>query len=305
MALDQEPRRLGLLGFAVRQDGAFAVAQEDLSTEREKIVAVYDADGAFSYAVAFSAPGSYGVDFDGDALRLWFVRGDCAVTVTPDGQVVRVQNAQDFAAIDAFWNEVLNATEQKVGDQIYKCRNRGWFARLFAGDYGELVMTQNGTVRILYQAEFRPLFTYASVLAILLPPAIAVLIVVLLKRKRNWRHEHAKDITRRSPDVEVHFAFNGARTHPAADGYHPMHLIDDHSLTTGLHHYYGLDAVPPDGSADGTITFIAPEAYPHCLWVGKQIPIQEGERVVGHAVVTRIMNPLLDASSPERGNLSG
>ena len=104
-----------------------------------------------------------------------------------------------------------------------------------------------------------------------------------------------KDITRRPPDVEVQFAFNGARAHPAADGYRPAHLIDDHYLTTGIHHYCGLDAVPPDGSAVGTITFIAPEAHPHCLWVGKRIPIQEGERVVGYAFVTRIMNPLLDA----------
>ena len=105
-----------------------------------------------------------------------------------------------------------------------------------------------------------------------------------------------KDITRRSPDVEVHFAFNGARAHPAADGYRPAHRIDDHYLTSGVHHYFGLDAVPPDGSAEGTITFITPEAYPHCLWVGKRIPIQEGARVVGHAVVTRILNPILAAN---------
>ena len=103
------------------------------------------------------------------------------------------------------------------------------------------------------------------------------------------------EITRRPPDVEVRFEFNGARMHPAADGYRPAHLIDDHYLTSGVHHYFGLDAVPPDGSAEGTITFITPEAYPHCLWVGKRIPIQEGGRVVGHAVVTRILNPLLDA----------
>ena len=114
-----------------------------------------------------------------------------------------------------------------------------------------------------------------------------------------------KDITRRSPDVEVQFAFNGARIHPAADGYRPAHLIDDHSLTTGVHHDNGLGAVPPDGSAEGTIPFITPEAYPHCLWIGKQISIQEGERVVGYAVVTRIMNPLLDANAPEGGSLSG
>ena len=40
LVLDQEPRRLGLVGFAVRHDGAFAVAQEDPSAELEKIVAM-------------------------------------------------------------------------------------------------------------------------------------------------------------------------------------------------------------------------------------------------------------------------
>lgn len=114
-----------------------------------------------------------------------------------------------------------------------------------------------------------------------------------------------KDITRRSADVEVRFEFNGARMHPAADGYRPAHLIDDHYLTTGIHQYYGMDAVPPDGSAEGIITFITPEAYPHCLWMGNRIRIQAGKRVVGYAVVTRILNPILEANAPEGGNLSG
>ena len=45
--------------------------------------------------------------------------------------------------------------------------------------------------------------------------------------------------------------------------------------------------------AKGTITFLSPEAYPHCLWIGKKINIQEGARVVGYATITKIFNPLL------------
>ena len=83
----------------------------------------------------------------------------------------------------------------------------------------------------------------------------------------------------RTPDVEVVFEFNGARTTPAVDGYRPAHLITDSYLTTGIHHYYRMDAVPPNYTAKGTITFLTPEAYPHCLWLGKKINIQEGSRV--------------------------
>ena len=61
----------------------------------------------------------------------------------------------------------------------------------------------------------------------------------------------------RTPDVEVIFKFNGTRTNPAVDGYRPAHLITDSYLTTGVHHYYKMNAVPPNGTATGTITLAA------------------------------------------------
>lgn len=97
----------------------------------------------------------------------------------------------------------------------------------------------------------------------------------------------------RSPDVEVIFEFNGTRKNPANDGYRPAHLVTEHYLTTGIHHYDSVASVPPNGTATGTITFLTPEAYPHCLWIGKRISIQEGARIVGCATITNIYNPLL------------
>lgn len=101
-------------------------------------------------------------------------------------------------------------------------------------------------------------------------------------------------LSERLPDVEVRFRFNGTRKRPVADGYRPAHRVREDYLTTGVHHYFDESEVAPDGEARGTITFITPEAYPHCLWVGKQLPIQEGERVVGTATVEKILNPLLE-----------
>ena len=101
----------------------------------------------------------------------------------------------------------------------------------------------------------------------------------------------------RSPDVEVIFEFNGTRQNPAIDGYRPAHLVTDDYLTTGIHHYYGVESVPPNGTAKGTITFLTPEAYPHCLRLGKRISIQEGNRIVGYATLAKIFNPLLIAEN--------
>lgn len=101
------------------------------------------------------------------------------------------------------------------------------------------------------------------------------------------------------PDVEVVFEFNGTRKNPAKDGYRPAHLVVDNYLTTGIHHYYGVDSVPSNGTAKGTITFISPEAYPHSLWIGKKINIQEGALIVGYATITNIYNPILRLEASE------
>ena len=96
------------------------------------------------------------------------------------------------------------------------------------------------------------------------------------------------------PDVEVMFELNGTRLGPVFEGYRPAHLINDDYLTTGIHHYYRVKSVPPNGSAKGTITFISPNAYPHSLWKGKKIKIQEGNRIVGYATIINIFNSLLE-----------
>lgn len=115
----------------------------------------------------------------------------------------------------------------------------------------------------------------------------------MTKKLTMTENASALPITARPPDVSVLFQFNGTRRTPAANGYHPMHLIREGELTTGVHHYEGCACVPPDGTAKGTITFIAPEAYPHCLHTGMTIPFQEGRRVIGQATILSILNPLL------------
>ena len=87
----------------------------------------------------------------------------------------------------------------------------------------------------------------------------------------------------RTPDVEVKFRFNGTRKNSVMSGYRPDHLIKDDYLTCGVHNYYKEGFIMPNETVSGTITFIAPESYPHSLWIEKIINIQEGDRIVGTA----------------------
>ncbi len=100
-----------------------------------------------------------------------------------------------------------------------------------------------------------------------------------------------KTIFDQGPDVEVLFEFNGTRKTPVANGYRPHHLVTGNYLTTGVHHYYDAQTVPPNGTVKGTITFLSPKDYPHCLWIDKKINIQEGARIVGCATILKVLNP--------------
>ena len=97
----------------------------------------------------------------------------------------------------------------------------------------------------------------------------------------------------RTPDVEAEITLQ----RPAQTGYHPQHKVQEDYITSGIHHYIGCTEVLPGQTVKGTITFITPEAYPHCLWVGREIDIQEGNRVVGRARITKVLNPLLEKAS--------
>lgn len=101
-------------------------------------------------------------------------------------------------------------------------------------------------------------------------------------------------------DVEAEFRMNGARSTPAKDGYRPDHAVTEDYFASGTHHYYGQTEIAPDGTAIGTITFLTPEAYPHCLYVGKEIPIQEGGKAVGTAVIRFIYNSKIDRDFRKR-----
>lgn len=94
------------------------------------------------------------------------------------------------------------------------------------------------------------------------------------------------------PDVEVLFEFLGYRKGNTFEGYRPAHLIKDGYLTTGIHHYYETKK-SINSEVKGTITFISPDEYPQCLWVGKKIEMYEGKNIVGYATVLEIFNPIL------------
>ena len=92
-------------------------------------------------------------------------------------------------------------------------------------------------------------------------------------------------------DVEALFHFIGNIKKNIYDGYRPAHMIKEGYLTTGIHNYYNMDNNLDE--IKGAITFLSPEDYPACLWIGKKIEMYDGSNMVGYAIITQIFNPIL------------
>lgn len=107
----------------------------------------------------------------------------------------------------------------------------------------------------------------------------------------------------REPDVEAEITLRssgeGGRSTAAASGYRPQHRILHDYWTSGTQNYSNVRALAPGGTAIGTIAFLTPEAYPHCLDVHDILEVSEGARVVGHARILRVLNPVLQRPPSE------
>jgi translation elongation factor EF-Tu-like GTPase len=109
----------------------------------------------------------------------------------------------------------------------------------------------------------------------------------------------------RTHDIEGEFHILptnlGGRRGPAFSGYRPAHKVHDNYLTSAQHEYVGVTQIAPGETAHAKVWFITPDIYPHCLWSGRVIDVQEGSRVVGRLTVTKILNKTLEGT-PERYN---
>ena len=92
------------------------------------------------------------------------------------------------------------------------------------------------------------------------------------------------------PDLRA--SITSTRDTPMYSGCRPTHLIVNY-LTTGVHEYFNTGILKNGETAEGTITFLSPEHYPHSLKAGMRLVLQEGSHIIGYAEILEIYNELL------------
>jgi elongation factor Tu len=100
----------------------------------------------------------------------------------------------------------------------------------------------------------------------------------------------------RPADAEVMFHLLatelGGKDRPIMSGYRPAYAIKEDYWTSTNHEFLDAPELEPGTAGRAQVWFLSPEVYPKSLWIGREIPVAEGSRVVGKAIVVAIFNPL-------------
>ena len=109
-------------------------------------------------------------------------------------------------------------------------------------------------------------------------------------------------ITVRPPDIEAEIFFlateRGGRLAPAISGYRPTHNFGlEGMLNDAAHEYVGCDSVSPGQSAMANMWFLEPRYQDGRLFPGFEFTVQEGLRIVGHGIVTQVINTVLKSGT--------
>ena len=105
-------------------------------------------------------------------------------------------------------------------------------------------------------------------------------------------------ITIRPPDIEAEISFlttaQGGRQDSAFSGYRPNHNFGvEGMLNDAVHEYLGCESVEPGQTAKANMWFLMVEYQEARLFPGFKFTVQEGERIVGYGVITKVINTTL------------
>lgn len=181
--LTSEPVKQGIRCFDVNEEGMIAIAQNGRDG---KEICVYSSDGTFLYGYVFDCSQSYGVEWDGANLNIYFVRSDVIISVDADGNILDIKKVRDTIDNNSYSNSLLYSTKRIVGNTTYVIRNDFGVFNWIATSYSELIaIDATGEEHVIYDVSSTQFIkTVVIFVAILAAVVIAFVIIFSQQRKK-------------------------------------------------------------------------------------------------------------------------
>lgn len=149
--LNAEPQKRGINCFDVNEDGMIAIGT---SESEKKYISIYDSKGIFQYGYTFHSSGSFGVEWDGNNIIIYWVRSDVAACVDSGGKLIDISKIPNSTENDSYWRNFVFIRERKIGDDRYKMVNGDDVLGFLASSYSQIIHTnENGDIRIIYEID--------------------------------------------------------------------------------------------------------------------------------------------------------
>ena len=168
--------------FDVREDGMIALGFN--RSQNSKYVAVLDAEGTYQYGCTFQCSGAFLVDWVGEELGVYIVRGGLLGVFDENGACISLRDVKTNTVASRYQNALRQPIRQ-IGDVRYELRNDHILSFL-STDYGQLVrIDAQGNETVLHEASGAALAGAACVCGIVI--FIGVCMFVALQKNDKAR----------------------------------------------------------------------------------------------------------------------
>lgn len=162
--------------FDVNESGIIALGHDN---GRQKSISIYDSEGNFKRGYSFRCDGSFGVEWDGDCLNIYLIRGNVLVAVDESANIIDIAWVEDTDENNDYMIDYIFATEKNVGNVKYSIRNNMGALNFVASSYSQLVKSTEGNEVILYNAnDAQTVKTVVTLVGVILFACVAVFVLI-------------------------------------------------------------------------------------------------------------------------------
>lgn len=174
---ENEPTKNSIVCFDVNEDGLIAIGTSGSS---RKSVSVYNLSGDYKYGYNFNCNQSFGVEWDGNNLIIYFVRSSVAALVDENGTILELQEIENTTNNNSYWNHSVFSTQRTVGNCKYIIKNDMGLFNIFASSYSQLMAVDDqGNQTILYNVNNTQMTkTIITFIAVIVFVAIVVSVII-------------------------------------------------------------------------------------------------------------------------------
>lgn len=115
-------------------------------------------------------------------------------------------------------------------------------------------------------------------------------------RRLIEKNKH-KPIDLSKPDIVALVTNQRVSKNAFGNNYRGCCAIQEDYMTSSIFQTLDGEFIEYEKPSHTYINFLSPEVYPYTLWVGRELELYEGERLVGIMVIEEIKNKILDRNA--------